>query len=59
MPDTVALPRPPDLRDLRDAGGVALFLDFDGTLVELAPTPDSIEVPTDLARRLAGFSAVV
>lgn len=33
--------------------GAALFLDFDGTLVELAETPASIRVPTGLAQLLA------
>lgn len=44
----------------------ALFLDFDGTLVELAETPDSIRVPEGLApllerlrRRLDGRLAIV
>jgi len=44
----------------------ALFLDFDGTLVELAETPDSIRVPEGLApllerlrRRLGGRLAIV
>ncbi len=36
-------PPPADLLD-----GAALFLDFDGTLVELAETPDSIRVAPDL-----------
>jgi len=37
------LPPPPDLLD-----GAALFLDFDGTLVELAETPGAIRVPKSL-----------
>lgn len=41
---------PPDLPE--DA---ALFLDFDGCLVEIAPTPDSIIVPDDLPGLLAGL----
>jgi len=36
-------PPPPNLLD-----GAALFLDFDGTLVELAETPDAIRVAPDL-----------
>jgi trehalose 6-phosphate phosphatase len=46
--------------------GAALFLDFDGTLIELADTPDSIRVPPalpdllrDLERRLSGRLALV
>jgi trehalose 6-phosphate phosphatase len=37
--------------------GAALFLDFDGTLVELADTPDSILVPGGLADLLDRLSA--
>src|SRR5688572_23593914 len=55
------LPPPSSLLD-----GAALFLDFDGTLVELAETPDSIRVPgalrpllERLARRLDGRLAIV
>ena len=54
-------PPPPDLLH-----GAALFLDFDGTLVELADTPDSIRVPPRLGhllerlrRRLEGRLAIV
>lgn len=54
-------PPPPGLLD-----GAALFLDFDGTLVELAEAPDAIAVPPGLApmlerlrRRLDGRLAVV
>jgi trehalose 6-phosphate phosphatase len=60
MADPLRAP-PPSLLD-----GAALFLDFDGTLVELADAPDAIEVPGDLhplldrlTRRLAGRLAIV
>lgn len=45
---------------------LALFLDFDGTLVDLAPTPDAVVIPPDLpnlleqlSRRLDGAMAIV
>lgn len=44
-------PSPPD------PAATALFLDFDGVLVSLAETPDSIEVPDDLAPLLNDLHA--
>ena len=41
-----SLPYPPDLKDMSQA---ALFLDFDGTLVEIAPAPDAISVAPGLS----------
>ena len=43
-----------DFKDLLDTH-CALFLDFDGTLVELAPEPDAIVIPDDLAPMLAAL----
>jgi len=37
----------------------ALFLDFDGTLVELAPTPDAVIVPDGLRDALTDVSAML
>lgn len=55
------MPTPPTL-----PARAALFLDFDGTLVEIAPTPDAIVVPptlppllTRVAARLEGAVAIV
>ncbi|MEM8825839.1 MAG: trehalose-phosphatase [Pseudomonadota bacterium] len=41
---------------LRKSARTALFLDFDGTLVDLADTPDGICVAEDLSRDLATLS---
>lgn len=46
-------PRP----DCMPPGDWALFLDLDGTLIDLAPTPDSVSVPTDLIETLAVLQA--
>ncbi len=47
------LPFPPGLQGTPQD---ALFLDFDGTLVEIAPHPDAIEVSPDLPQLLRALS---
>jgi trehalose 6-phosphate phosphatase len=42
-------------RDLPPLSEAALYLDFDGTLVDLADTPDGIAVPEDLPALLAAL----
>jgi trehalose 6-phosphate phosphatase len=51
-----ALPPPPRLGQLLAEGPIALFLDFDGTLVDLAATPGAIAVPHGLAEGLVALS---
>lgn len=51
------LPAPPSLGDLLREHPTALLLDFDGTLVDLAPTPDGIVLSPRLAERLVELSA--
>ncbi|WP_374367461.1 trehalose-phosphatase [Dongia sp.] len=45
----------PPLPDNVATGDWALFLDLDGTLLDLAPTPDSVIVPKDLIETLAAL----
>jgi trehalose 6-phosphate phosphatase len=47
---------PPRLADLLDEGPTALFLDFDGTLVEIAPGPDAIAPRAGLAGALQALA---
>jgi trehalose 6-phosphate phosphatase len=56
MPVRSNLQAPPGLDKLSETGPLALFLDFDGTLVEIAELPSAIIVPDDLADRLARLS---
>lgn len=51
------LPAPPPLAGLLADCRVALFLDFDGTLVEIAEGPDAIAVPHGLADGLQRLAA--
>lgn len=48
---------PPALESLETRGPLALFLDFDGTLVEIASEPDLIEIPEGLNERLRALAA--
>jgi trehalose 6-phosphate phosphatase len=50
------LPSPPGLSALSETRPVSLFLDFDGTLVELAEIPSAISVPDRLGARLEALS---
>ena len=66
MRSTLELSSPPALATLLKGGETALFLDFDGTLVELASAPDAIvPVPrladhiAQLSRRLDGRCAII
>jgi len=51
-----ALPLPPSLASLESTSAVSLFLDFDGTLIEIAAGPDAIEVPDNISGRLKALA---
>ncbi|MEL6878526.1 MAG: trehalose-phosphatase [Pseudomonadota bacterium] len=66
MPRSIGLDGPPPLSRLIEGGPLSLFLDFDGTLVDIAPRPDAIRVRegmdhllTLLSSRLEGRCALV
>jgi len=49
--ETMAIPAPELI--LRNPGAWALFIDIDGTLLEMAPSPDAVVVPPEVIRILA------
>lgn len=55
--DRTQLPSPPSLPSILDRHRLALFLDFDGTLIDLAAEPDAVSVPPGLAERLERLGA--
>jgi len=56
MPAAIAIGAPPALASFMDGGSAALFLDFDGTLVEIASGPAAITPVQGLADRLLALS---
>lgn len=55
-PPPNSLPVPPALSDLLASGPVALFCDFDGTIVAIADNPEAIVVGPGLGARLAALA---
>lgn len=49
--EIMAIPAPEQI--LRNTSAWALFIDIDGTLLEMAPTPDAVVVPPEVVRILA------
>jgi trehalose 6-phosphate phosphatase len=57
MDEARSLGPPPSLAELQAQGPLALFFDFDGTLVDIAPTPDAIRVKPGLGVKLEALAA--
>jgi len=51
--ETMAIPAPDQI--LRNRAAWALFIDIDGTLLEMAPAPDAVVVPPEVVRILAAL----
>src|SRR5690606_34275841 len=56
MHKSVDLSLPPPFAGLAAHHPLALFLDFDGTLVEIADTPDGIHVPDGVPEQLMALN---
>ena len=59
MHKIIDLPPPPPLAEIAAGRAVALFLDFDGTLVEIADTPEGIHVPDGVPAQLDALQRVL
>nr|WP_298894776.1 trehalose-phosphatase [uncultured Altererythrobacter sp.] len=57
MTKSQSLKEPASLIDMCRKHAVALFVDFDGTMVEIAAGPDDISVPPNLAQALEALAA--
>lgn len=57
MDEARSLGAPPPLAELQARGRLALFFDFDGTLVDIAATPDAIRVKPGLGAMLETLAA--